>query len=226
MMRSTKKQRATRVAALAALVALGVTGCSGNDGKEGANASSATSPTSSKTVQAAQQGAATSSASSSATTESADAKGAEVPKSVDAQSQDAAKKYLNARENASSAYQKDQMSWVDEAKPAITPKLYAELKKAGPMSGQYEWDAAHKAKIKVKTSAQCDLNPNAPSTDTMRVLICSLTDMVVDEQGKPMPVSKVPPQWGNAGPMPTVQLVVKKSGSSWLVDSDATGLAG
>lgn len=152
--------------------------------------------------------------------------GGPAPVSISKQEREVAQTYLNARENAESYYQKTNTSWVDEAKPAMSDSFYKKMKAEGASNGQYQWDMAHKLKIKVKVTSQCDRNENAPSTPTRYVAICSVTDLVVDEKGKPYPLSKVPEQWGNGGQMPTAQLVMAKQGDSWVVADDATGMAG
>lgn len=148
------------------------------------------------------------------------------PVAIPDDEQKAAHGYINAKENASSAYQKTPTSWVDEAKPYLSESFYKKLSSSDASDGRYQWDSAHQAKIKVKVTSNCTRLRDAPSTKDKHVVICTTTDMVVDEQGKTLPLSKVPPQWGHGGQMPSTQLVMSKQGDSWVVSDDVSGKAG
>lgn len=145
---------------------------------------------------------------------------------VAGQTFDAATKYLTARENAASHYQKTPNSWVDEAKPAMTPAFYKQLSSADAGPGEYAWGAAHTGGIKIKVSTECATYPAIPQTATTQTITCSVRDAVVDKNGKPYPLAQVPPQWPFAGEQPMALLRMEKVGNQWLVAGDDTGQAG
>lgn len=141
----------------------------------------------------------------------------------------AAAKYLDARENQVSWYQKRDASWLTVLKSTMTAKGYnaiAEQVKAGAGGSNYAWDTSHDEGLAVKTFVGCEVSEAAGvDTATEKIVLCSLVDQVVGKDGKPVPLNDIPDTWPYIGQQTSPQLEIHKVGGRWLVDHDYTGEA-
>lgn len=216
------KKFTTPVACAVGVVAMSVAGCSSNPG--GGSSASTSSSSSTSSIQPGAQGGGSASTSSeptskpSAPTTASDVSAEEVGKS--------AVDFIDARENATSAYQKDDMAWVEQAKPYVTDRMYKELGGGTPGSVSIPLQMARDAGVKIKVDSKCSIYPEGEIADkSYKVLTCDINDTIVGKDGKVLPPTKVP-AGVIGGVRPSVMLQMKDVGGSWKVDKDLTGQGG
>lgn len=219
----------TASAAAAAVVALGVAGCTSGDSPDDSTSSSSSS---SKDVEAApanpgdpSSGSGSPSVTPQSEKEKKKAAKQMDPGDVDSKQLAAVRSYLKVRENSESTAYKDPAAWekalgevaTDEGvKTAMAAYQPAEVSNARQVAQRLGYE------VKVVVG-ECVENPGfGGGKDTLAVQ-CSLTDLVVDDDGKTVTSSDVDITWPYYGKRPSPTLVLAKEGGKWLVDGDYTG---
>ena len=144
--------------------------------------------------------------------------------------QEVAVKYISERENQASHHHEKPNDWLKEVEKHMTKEGFKELSDsvgAGDGAGGYAWNVSHEQGLAVKAdTGECEVIDQAGvDTDTEKVVGCAVTDVVVDKDGEPVPVSDIPPTWPFVGPQDDALLHMKKEGESWKVHMDMTGMA-
>lgn len=146
--------------------------------------------------------------------------------------QGTAEDYLNARENQMSYQHEKPLDWLDDVKPLMTQEAFAELEEStgggeGVSSGGNAWAISHEEGLAVQAEVgECgvDMAAGLDEPDS-KMVRCPVTDVVVDEDGDPVPSTEIPSMWPYVGPQrPAVLHMVREDGQ-WKVQMDATGLA-
>lgn len=145
--------------------------------------------------------------------------------------QEAAQAYVNVRENQASHHHEKAGDWLGDVKKHMTEDGYKRLTEnigsVGDASGGYAWNVSHDKGLSVKVEmGECfELTQAGEGTDTSKTVSCSVTDIVVDKEGKPIPTTDIPPTWPYVGEQQDALLAMKKDGEGWKVDMDMTGMA-
>lgn len=145
--------------------------------------------------------------------------------------QEAAEKYLDARENQASYKHKKPEDWLKQVKKYMTDEGFKELSDSTGddkgTGGGSAWSVSHKQKIAVKVNVgKCkELTQAGTNSDTEKTISCSVSDIVVDKDGKNLPTTKIPSGWPYVGDQQTALLDMRKEGKGWKVHMDMTGMA-
>lgn len=145
--------------------------------------------------------------------------------------QETAVKYINERENQASQHHKKPGDWLTEAKKYMTENGYKQLtQNMGPVdesAGGYAWNVSHEQGLAVKVVVgECtELTQGSSGKDNEKTVMCPVTDIVVDKDGKNVATTNIPPTWPYVGEQQDALLLMKKSGEGWKVDMDMTGMA-
>lgn len=174
----------------------------------------------------------TASASGSASASAAASKRPGVDPVSDKSLQEAAEDYLNARENQMSAKHDKPIDWLDDVEPLMTSSGFKKLKdsigEAGEagVGGGHAWQVSHDDGLGVEVQVgQCGVDMAIEVDEADRKIVrCSVSDVVVDEDGEPVSSTDVPPMWPFVGPQKPAVLEMVKEGGSWKVQQDATGM--
>lgn len=139
----------------------------------------------------------------------------------------AASRYLAARENAISYQHRNTTDWLADVRPTMTRTAWTRLASSVGDGGGYPRATAAACRWSVQTTTSCRHDPDAgPPTPTAITLICAVTDHTVDAAGRPVPAAALPALWPYTGPQPPAILAMHNLAGRWLVDADLTGQAG
>lgn len=152
--------------------------------------------------------------------------------SVEESLQETAEKYISARENQASYFHKKPADWLGKVKEHMTPEGYEALRSSvgspDEASGGYAWNVSHDQGLAVKPQVgECMelTQASETSSDTTKTVSCSVTDVVVDKEGKNVPTNEIPPTWPYVGEQQDALLEMVKDGEGWKVNGDMTGMA-
>lgn len=149
------------------------------------------------------------------------------PSLADVEIQEAATRYLAAREDAISYTHASPRDWLAQARPVMTNGGWQRLSSSVGDRGGFPAATARAHTWKVNVTVLCEHNPDAgPATNTAVTLTCTLTDRTTDAAGVPIPTKDLPRIWAYDGPQPPALLALRKVRGRWLVDADETGEAG
>ena len=142
---------------------------------------------------------------------------------------EAAKRYIDARENEASYMHTDPGGWVSATKPLMTAdgwnQKFGDFRVPRGASGGAAWRLAQQKKIRVDTEVECTHYAElGPPTAKAVGLTCTVIDKPVYANGQPVPLADLTPAWVYIGPRPTYRLAMTNQGG-WKVGADATGIA-
>lgn len=144
--------------------------------------------------------------------------------------QSAAEAYLHERENQQSYHHEEPSGWLEEIEPLMTEDGFAEMADTIPEDGRVgdAWRVADENNLAVAVEVdECVVYEAAGvDEDDHKIIQCAMVDIVVDDDGDPVPVTNIPPLWPYVGPQSPAMLEVMEVDGDWLVHADLTGRAG
>lgn len=229
-MKTSRFRRSTlRIAAVLAAGALVLSGCTDDnepDEQESSSAPSAEAPD----VGNGETGGSSDSGGAEAETPEEEGPPPEALDVEDKALQETAEKYITVRENQASHHHDKPTDWLGDIKKYMTTEGYQTLSEGiGPdASGGYAWNVSHDQGLAVKPRVgECVelTQASETSSDTEKTVSCSVTDIVVDKDGKNVPTNQIPATWPYVGDQQDALLEMKKDGEGWKVNMDMTGMA-